>query len=329
MRIGKFKLYRLFLALALLTVLYNLQDNYIQQVNSVLEEGETSSVKNIESPSLVKQKNKITPPVETSTDKTEKVVLTETIEKTPTPPQNLTASGQSLEPQVKPGHVVFQVKMDNWLVTHGDILLGQLKEPVTFTQGQYKPPAPKLWEQSRIPYVIADNYPYPELIEDVIAYFRENTPIRFVKPQAQDKDGIVFQLGEEHCYSFLGKMGGFQPIFLAEECRGPQIIHEILHALGFIHEQSRTDRDNYLEIMWSEIQADFRAQFMKVPTSYMLGMKNSKFDYRSAMLYQPTAFANNPGTEVMKSKTKNRISPTQEGLSAGDIERLIQVYGTL
>lgn len=230
-------------------------------------------------------------------------------------------------PKVKPGHVLFEVKMNNWVVTQGDILLGQLKEQNSIKVGQYKPNNPKLWPTSTIPYFVADDYPYVQLIEDVINYFNENTPIRFRAPKQGDKDGIVFRSGEEHCYSYLGRVGGFQPIFLGEECRGPQIIHEILHALGFVHEQSRTDRDEYVEILWDEIQPDFHLQFMQVPDSFMMVNKHTQFDYNSVMLYQPTAFAKSPGQIVMKSKTEEDISPTMDGLSEGDLQKLNQVYG--
>ena len=57
------------------------------------------------------------------------------------------------------------------------------------------------------------------------------------------------------CYSSIGRVGGRQVVSLHDDCkyRG-KVIHEILHALGFFHEHSRSDRDRYIKVIWKNIK---------------------------------------------------------------------------
>lgn len=63
------------------------------------------------------------------------------------------------------------------------------------------------------------------------------------------------------------------------------VSHEIGHALGFNHEQSRPDRDEYVTVNFDNIQTSFRNNFDKRTTTD--AMTNVPYDYSSAMHYGP------------------------------------------
>lgn len=63
------------------------------------------------------------------------------------------------------------------------------------------------------------------------------------------------------CWSYVGKFGGAQIVSLqAPDEKGPnclgsegRAIHELLHALGLFHEQSRADRDKFVKIQLENV----------------------------------------------------------------------------
>ena len=55
------------------------------------------------------------------------------------------------------------------------------------------------------------------------------------------------------CSSYVGRIGGRQPVYTRLCVKLGPVIHEIGHALGFWHEQARPDRDQYIEILWQNI----------------------------------------------------------------------------
>ncbi|XP_048143127.1 meprin A subunit beta [Corvus hawaiiensis] len=147
-----------------------------------------------------------------------------------------------------------------------------------------------------IPYVLEDSLEMNAkgLILKAFEQYRLKTCIDF-KPWEGEKNYISVFKGSG-CWSSVGNMQmGLQQLSIGANCdRIGTIQHEFLHALGFWHEQSRSDRDDYVTIVWDRIQSGKEHNFNKYDdkTSDFL---NVPYDYNSVMHYSKTAFMN--GTE--------------------------------
>ncbi|KAG8228703.1 hypothetical protein J437_LFUL008692 [Ladona fulva] len=90
------------------------------------------------------------------------------------------------------------------------------------------------------------------------------------------------------------------------------VVHEVLHALGFFHQQSAHDRDEFVEIVWENIQ--------EVITDFGV-----PYDYSSVMHYGKTAFSKN-GKDTIVPLKKNATIGLRGGMSNGDTAKLIKAY---
>jgi len=68
--------------------------------------------------------------------------------------------------------------------------------------------------------------------------------------------------------------------------------HEFLHALGFWHEQSRPDRDDYVTINLDNVDSGYENNFDKMTTTYV-DSQEVQYDYSSVMHYGEYSFSNN------------------------------------
>ena len=111
------------------------------------------------------------------------------------------------------------------------------------------------------------------------------------------------------CWSFMGRRSvesmsrDGQTIGLNEDqCMNSATIqHEMMHALGFGHEQARLDRDEYIKIVWNNVISTEYRQFDKISDSDSLG---TPYDLDSIMHYQPHDWSNGKGPTIIPKNGK-------------------------
>jgi len=99
------------------------------------------------------------------------------------------------------------------------------------------------------------------------------------------------------------------------------MIHEIGHTLGFIHEQTRSDRDDHVRIRFENIQGGAESQFRKNTRGQNIGA----FDIESTMMYGPYTFSKN-GQPTITKLDGSVYRRRSAALSSGDIAGTNQVY---
>jgi len=209
------------------------------------------------------------------------------------------------------------------LLLEGDLLLPTTRNAMKCFRNSC------LWKKSSnglvtIPYTVSRAYPSAEKSRIVSAMrsFHRSTCIRFV-PRRNQYDHISIQSGSG-CYSSLGRTGGRQVLSLKRSgCMNFGIMqHELNHALGFNHEQTRSDRDRYVRINFRNINRRNSYNFNRKNTNNL----NTPYDYASIMHYGRRAFSIN-GRDTITPIPNSRVQIGQRrGMTRTDILRINRLY---
>lgn len=161
-------------------------------------------------------------------------------------------------------------------------------------------------------------------IRAAIAEYHSKTCIRFYQRTNQPNYIDFFQGGG--CYSMIGMQRGKQDVSLGRGCETKGVtIHEIMHALGFFHEQSRRDRDKFVTIHWRNIPSRVRYNF----ETYKHGQADTlgePYDKNSVMHYGSYAFSQNGRRTISSKDNPNESLGQRQGLSPIDVRQLNKYY---
>uniref|UniRef100_A0A0N5CFI9 Zinc metalloproteinase n=1 Tax=Strongyloides papillosus TaxID=174720 RepID=A0A0N5CFI9_STREA len=191
----------------------------------------------------------------------------------------------------------------------------------------YKKDSPFQWTFP-IPYYIDGNVPHG-VVDNAIKGIEKETCIRFKKSRPfNDRQGLRIFPGEG-CYSLIGPSSDNEPqdISIGEGCEWNGIIqHEVSHALGLFHEQSRPDRDNYLTLNLNNVDPNMRFNYDKssIDETETFGIK---YDYGSHMQYDKKAFSSNGQlTMIPKNKLYLNLLGQFDKMQFNDVKLLNTIY---
>ncbi|XP_021169761.2 high choriolytic enzyme 1 [Fundulus heteroclitus] len=238
-------------------------------------------------------------------------------------PLKAAENDNKIDENVDPSEAISKANADiKTPLVFGDIAPNRKRNAVPCTATGCK--WPKHGSYVYIPVYISHKYSTAErnLIIRSLVSFHKPTCIRFVWWN-NHRDYLYFYDGSG-CWSYLGRQGGQQLVSLKKNgCMYLSTVqHEVNHALGFHHEQVRSDRDKYIQILTQNIIAGKEHNFVKVETNNL----GTPYDFNSVMHYSKYAFTRNGQPTIISKENPSADLGIATTLSENDIARINKLY---
>lgn len=186
------------------------------------------------------------------------------------------------------------------------------------------------WPNGIVPYIVDHNSYNEKEIDTINNILRKMTqklaPYVTIIPRVMEEENYVM-IGKfgQGCWSYLGMIGGMQQLSLgcSNRISVKFLEHEMMHVLGFWHEQSRNDRDDYVKINYENIDDRLKTQFSKRDGLETYGYR---YDIKSVMHYTEKTFSSN-GKKTIESINPPGVTLGNTKMSPIDIVQVRAMYG--
>lgn len=228
----------------------------------------------------------------------------------------------------RPMEVRYQVQDGN-AVMGGDMVLGPAASIAATREELLGRRGPDLgimvdaassrWPSGEVPYVIDPALTGVSRVTSAMAHIEQKTwGIRFVPRTTQTE--YVRVVPASGCQAHVGRRSGMvDTLWLATNCTTGNTIHEFLHILGMLHEQSRCDRDTYITVQPANIKPLELPNFDK----FCAGVTDYEpYDEGSIMHYGPYASTVNGLETILSNRGLSSLMGQRNGMAGSDINTI-------
>ncbi|XP_052711456.1 MAM and LDL-receptor class A domain-containing protein 1-like isoform X3 [Crassostrea angulata] len=192
-----------------------------------------------------------------------------------------------------------------------------------------------LWTDNIIPYTIDSSLSRSQrnvdVINKAIQQFTDYTCLKWVPYGSAEANKLSHSTYIEFfsgsgCWSYVGRVfSGKQQVSLQDPgCVSVSTtVHEMGHAIGQHHEQSRSDRDNYVTMLWGNIRGGRSNNNMAKSNTY----DRNPYDYESVLQYSLRSFSSNGQPTIeFKDRRLDFLADSATGLMFYDIQDIVDAY---